>query len=365
MINKIFPNFLIVALLIISTMTGCGRIELNAKTVELELGEEPSNNVLDYVDVLQGDSEKISESAMLDTTDVNKMAIGRYEAKVIYGQDIIIVPVEVIDTTAPVIEIINKELPDQIEITAEDVAKAIDYGDTFLIFVDEEGQEQKNVITEVGMKVIVKAVDESGNETIREVMPDIVIKDTEFTPRDKHVYNSADADKNLLLQFLNDELPIINYIESGEKKTVYYSQLDGGYDYFYIVDMDGDGKKEFCIFITAENLIIKYNEQKECFEVWLRTRIQEKPIGDGKAYAIDAHTDTRYSYYEYDENGNLIVEKYYSIGRIYDEDSDEGNMQYLIGTEVVSKEEWEKETAYLFDMMESAPPALTYDDLLK
>lgn len=40
-------------------------------------------------------------------------------------------------------------------------------------------------------------------------------------------------------------------------------------------------------------------------------------------------------------------------------------MQYLIGTKVVSKEEWEEETAYLFDMMEAAPSALTYDDLLK
>lgn len=188
---------------------------------------------------------------------------------------------------------------------------------------------------------------------------------TEFTPRDKHIYNSTDADKNLLLQFLNDEIPIINYIESGEKKTVYYSELDSGYDYFYIVDMDGDGKKEFCIFITAETLIIKYNEQKESFEVWLRTRIQEKPIGNGKTYAIDSHTDTGYSYYEYDENGELIEEKYYSIGRIYDENNDEGTMQYLIGTKVVSKEEWEEETAYLFDMMEAAPSALTYDDLLK
>ena len=31
----------------------------------------------------------------------------------------------------------------------------------------------------------------------------------EITPRDKHIYNSTDADKNLLLQFLNDEIPII------------------------------------------------------------------------------------------------------------------------------------------------------------
>ncbi len=33
----------------------------------------------------------------------------------------------------------------------------------------------------------------------------------EITPRDKHIYNLTDADKNLLLQFLNDEIPIINY----------------------------------------------------------------------------------------------------------------------------------------------------------
>jgi hypothetical protein len=192
--------------------------------------------------------------------------------------------------------------------------------------------------------------------------------DTIFTPRERHVYNANDTDKNLLLQFLNDEVPIINYEEEG--KIVYFSDLDtdgiGPLDRkrYHIVDMDGDGRQDFCFTYPASRDVIRYNEKMECFELWLSELNKQFPIGNKQMYFAMFNTITIYSYLRYDEFANLLEERVYSVREDYDKEKDEHYTVYEIDFEPVSESEWKEATAYFFELKESAPEALSYQDLL-
>lgn len=199
----------------------------------------------------------------------------------------------------------------------------------------------------------------------------------EVQARERHVYNTSNPDKNLFLQFLHDEIPIIHYpygwIE-GETiyKTLYFSEIKdefGSFPEFYMVDMDGDGRQEYCFGVPALLNTIKYNEELGCFEIWLQERNQQKPIGNGQMYSKDFHTDTGYGYYLYDENANLIEYKLYTITPMSDGNGGE-YIKYSIWDEekgifnVVTEEAWNEETEFLFKLIDDAPKPMSYEELL-
>ena len=199
---------------------------------------------------------------------------------------------------------------------------------------------------------------------------------TDFELRERNEYNKNDYDKNLLLQFLHDEIPIINYQQEG--RTVYFSDLRNDspisyipedtlgsvFDYFYIVDMDGDKKPEFAFCPPGGRDLIKYNEEIGCFELWLSETYHHYPIGDGQIYVILPTQPMVYVYEKYDEYANLIDSKVFSIGEEYSKEKNESYMVYEIDSIPVSENEWYNETAYLFELIENAPKALQYQDLL-
>lgn len=223
--------------------------------------------------------------------------------------------------------------------------------------IDESGNELGYVMTEGGMTVTLKAVDKYDNEAIKTIKLNIIPQDTEFEPRERHTYNASDPDKNLFLQFINDEIPLINYEGKG---VVYYSELNAYEDIYCIVDMDGDGKNEFCFNTVVTNNVIKYNEEKQCFEIWTQTGFHVRPIGNGKMYELPQHIDFIYTEYYYDRKGKLLKGRSYAMWR-YNEDK----IKYEIAGREVSKEEWEKATAEYFEAIENAPPTLTYEQLLE
>ena len=62
-------------------IAGCSKVELAQSTVTLELGDELSENVADY---LQNPDEKILKGASLDLSAVDETKVGSYNAAVAY-----------------------------------------------------------------------------------------------------------------------------------------------------------------------------------------------------------------------------------------------------------------------------------------
>ena len=186
-------------------------------------------------------------------------------------------------------------------------------------------------------------------------------------PKERHTYNAEDSDKNLFLQFLHDEIPIVDYMYEGN--IAYYSDIrsigDTDFKQFYIVDMTGNGKMDFCFFDTGVREIIVYDEQREVFTVWLTMRSQQYPLGNGKTFSIDEHMELKYGYQVYDEHVGLIAEHLYmqEIGVeptnyrhwIFSQEAD--------NFEPVSENEWNEAIAFLFELIENKPEPLSFSEL--
>ena len=82
----------------VAGIAGCSKMELAQSSVTLELGDELSENVADY---LQNPDEKILKDASLDLSAVDETKVGSYNAAVAYDGKNYPFTVEVKDTTSP------------------------------------------------------------------------------------------------------------------------------------------------------------------------------------------------------------------------------------------------------------------------
>jgi len=182
-------------------------------------------------------------------------------------------------------------------------------------------------------------------------------------PRERHEYNKHNPDKNLFLQYLNDEIPLV--FDAAGNKAHYFSygsdDAETSEMRFYIVDMDGDGKPEFCYRYHSSFDIIRYNEEKSYFELWFSGRQQCTPLGNGKIHehfsSANMFAD---SYQTYDNAGNLIESITLSRGVRPPSVEDYFAIDYVDVTE----EEWSAADARMRKLFENAPKALSYQELL-
>ena len=100
--NTSYKNkqFVLLGMTVLSVagIAGCSKVELAQSTVTLELGDELSENVADY---LQNPDEKILKGASLDLSAVDETKVGSYNAAVAYDGKNYPFTVEVKDTTSP------------------------------------------------------------------------------------------------------------------------------------------------------------------------------------------------------------------------------------------------------------------------
>jgi len=178
----------------------------------------------------------------------------------------------------------------------------------------------------------------------------------------RHEYNSNDPNKNLFLQFLHDEIPVTNYGE--DNKALFFSDIDSAKiekedKRFFIVDMDGDGKPELCYLYPAMLDIVRYNEETECFELWLSEGQHQRPLGEGQMWEhtslMSAFVD---SYFLYDEHANLLKSISYGMGA-----KDLDTNYYQIDGVDVTEGEWRTASAWLLKLIENAPEPLSLNEL--
>ncbi len=97
--------FLLTFVMMMAGMTGCGAKELAlvSDRVEVELGSELDTTVTKYVDL----GETAAADVSVDFSAVDVLAVGSYTATVISGDQTAEFEVDVVDTTAPAVEVLE------------------------------------------------------------------------------------------------------------------------------------------------------------------------------------------------------------------------------------------------------------------
>ena len=189
---------LVVSVFLIALLTGCGifysRVhvkteyhsmlpsenevlkELNMKTdIRLEVKQEIPNDKGYYLDA----AESVLNEVTLDFSGVDNQKLGRYEIKGKYKNQNFVIPVEVADTTAPIITAEHNDYIFYIEAT-DTVQTVLDYTNISVSDNYDEGLSVEEWITELPssegtVTYTVKAKDSSGNEASFDVVIHYVI----------------------------------------------------------------------------------------------------------------------------------------------------------------------------------------------
>ena len=160
---KIFAIFSIA----IFSLTGCGaKISQTADTLTVEAGSELNFHPMDCF--TSSDAEAFNDF-VIDSSKVKTDAVGTYEIKVAYKDDVYTISVDVVDTTAPVIES-KSEIPtvnvgDTIK--AENYVDIEDLSDCKIFFSENQSEELICTADNTMQKIVVE--DASGNKSEIEV----------------------------------------------------------------------------------------------------------------------------------------------------------------------------------------------------
>lgn len=368
--KKNFLNTLFIFVIFVN-MQGCGNVQLSEKEVRIELGDIPSENVSDYIYVDLKYEEKVEKEAMLDLSDVDVSTIGDYQAVVTYKEQKIVVPVIVEDTTPPLINSADITFNEGDQVRDFELVETKDLSRVTL-HMDVDGKIQDSVILYPGITLTITAIDDYGNETTTEIIPNVieaeekgrangrrvvdwkkyppeeicfvneeiysVIKDaysnveweSKFETGDLTVYEFY---KEKFRKLLANEKPYYDKEEGRElflkdyhyMQSVYERQDIQGVD-FYFFDMDEDGKPELGITTVNFILFIKYDEKNDRFLLWKKYESTYYEIHGSRTVRYDGiglASCLTYVFYKLDKNGNeeytvVFVTQFYFDEKIND-----------------------------------------------
>ena len=351
---------------------GCGKVQLSEKEVKIELGSEPSQNISDYIDT---DEEKVLNEAELDISGIDTMSVGEYQAVITYKREQIIIPVNVVDTTPPVITAKKVEFREGEEVTAEDLVYVVDFSPVSLQIISNiSGKELDFIKLYPRQNITVKAVDSYHNESILEFVPDVIMNKEEIGVPLNRIYNDESDFPHEKMEFVSDEvyeeikqlykdidwqneflegnpdefdlykekfkefiLLERNFLnsETGEilsLKDFSPIKVPDGISYtldmqnyeYYFFDMDGDGGWELCIPETGFLAIFKYDKNNDCIILWKEINSTWFYLGGSQRIIW---TDGRENHFrKLDETG----ETEYEVGFRWRDF--ESGMVYLVGT---------------------------------
>ncbi|MBD5541713.1 MAG: hypothetical protein HDR00_11095 [Lachnospiraceae bacterium] len=406
-----------------AVLTACGYTAISAKVIQIELGEELSMNVLDYVNVKPELTEKIQNRAELDISEVDTMCVGEYNVKVKYKGDEIVIPVSVVDTTPPTVLPKKVEFKSGDRVFADDLVEVVDFSDVTLSILSRYDNEKELdfVILKQGQTIKLKAVDVYGNETFVEITPEITeVREEENIDRSydsfldfpytemgfanddayefiKNAYASVnwyteyelgdltqyDIYKEKYKEFLNNSTPFLNQEAGREMYINDFSSIkiyDGKtflydkdfYDYYYF-DMDKDGAPELCISGGDFISIFKYDINQEKILLW--KQIEPSYYSLNGSGAIRWENGSGNVFYSLDENGAEVCSVFFMIRGTYNEESEQSETVYLVSLPKYAEElknEYEEniicqgyydkgQSVYYFRVTESQYDELTED----
>lgn len=300
-------------------LSACEHTSVSAKHIVLELGDSLPQSVSDYLFLEEKNEEEIQKNASLDLSNVDHMTVGEYEAIVIYKNQQIIVPVSVVDTTPPEILVKDNQFQEGAEVKVDDLIEAVDFSDTELSLIPNSDWVNTDIIIlRPDMRLKVRAIDTYGNESIKEIIPNVISEgekvgvpkqriysnwldfsyesmnyiDDDIYEDIKSAYNNIEwysgykkgnAYQFEFLRIKFKELLLLERTftdpESGEKLTLKDfppietpDGIQATYDMesyqYYFFDMDGDGAQELCIPEISFLSIFKYNKEQDEIVLW-------------------------------------------------------------------------------------------------
>lgn len=394
---------------------GCGQISILPKQVRLELGEEVSSNVSDYVYIESQMQERVRNNAKLDVSRIDNMTVGEYEARIYYKGNEIISSVIVSDTIPPEIFLKENEFTAGDIVSANDLAEVKDFSDVTLKILYRYPDGEELVIDSVNLvsgKIIeLKAVDEYGNETITKTIPIIREQACEKVNHEDRSYDSF-LDFPYGMTYVDEEA--YQYIQGIYKDIDWYSEFETGdleqYDFYkekykalidsqepffnpetetemylnafesfgdlrdtvnyYLFDVDRDSAPEICLQSEKYIAVFKYDINQEQFFLW-------KNIEQGH-YAINGSMAMRWDdgsgavFYNLDEEGKESCSVSFMIRSAYNAIIGPRYLVSLPRYAEAAKNEYDKnileqgyydrgQSIYYFRVTESQYNALTED----
>lgn len=352
---------------------GCGELDISIKNVKIELGGTVSENILDYISVEGREQDKVVSDAELDTSKIDPMAVGEYQAVIRYEGREIAVPVIVEDTTPPTIRAADTTFVEGDQVRVDEVAKADDLsGVESLKQVKEEDQKTSAIIIDADKPIIVEAVDSYGNKTVKEICPN-VIKDDGNLPRGrrfisffcfpyfednfvnedvytdiKEAYSdmewssefergnvgSYDSYKEIFRGLVDNKR---NYYNPRTGKNLFLKDYLGTEDYsdfpelkFYFFDMDQDGYPELCLKDMRFLLIFKYDSEQDRVLLW--TNYMENSYFSlmGSRTVLYDRFETSQTFYKLDEYGRIIYSVSFEERSYGKEEEEETQIAYFV-----------------------------------
>lgn len=359
-------------------MQGCGNVQLSEKEVRIELGNSPSENISDYMNIDSKYVEKLEKEAILDLSGVEASTVGIYQAVITYKGQKIVVPVIVEDTTPPTIDLANITFIEGDQLKDFELVEISDQSRVTL-HMEVDGKIQDSIVLYPGIKLMMTAIDDYGNETTTEIIPNVIeAEDKEmangrrvvdwnkyppekicFVNEDiysmiKNVYSNVEWEskfeigdlanfefyKGKFRELLTNEKPYYDEEEGRElflkdyhyMQRVYENQDTGDVD-FYFFDMDEDGKPELGITTVHFILIIKYDEENDRFLLWKKYESTYYEIHGSRTVRYDGiglASCLTYVFYKLDKNGNEEYRVVFVTQAYFDEEIDDFKEVYLM-----------------------------------
>lgn len=357
-------------------LQGCGKVELLAKSVEIELGSDASTDILDYIDVTQGNSQQFISNATLELSEIDSMTVGEYHAIVTYKEQEIMIPVNVVDTTPPVVHMKDTVFIEGDQVEASDLVEVYDLSKVSYTCSNDDYKNANILILYPNAVITIEAVDEFGNISTTEISP-TVIKDDGNLPRgrrfvyfskfpyyeednyvDENVFamlkeeyskldwqcefemgdlNEYDFYKGKYRELITNQKPFYDCETKEELFLKDYSMFKipdtDSYDSamemykYYLFDMDQDNMPELCIKGMICIAIFKYNKDDDSFLMW-------KAYKQTSYYGLLGSRTTYFqnpvlasgeenTFYKLDKNGKEIYMVTFKIGYYFDSQTDD------------------------------------------
>ena len=363
--KKVFYIPMIFTMLMI--MQGCGSIQLSAKEVQIELGSEAPEEIVDYVSVEDKYREEFERNAVLDLSGIDAHNVGEYQAIVAYEGKEAAIPVIVEDTTPPEIwlkdtcfregdEVYDREMVYTIDMSDVDIYVSVDgkrYGESFIVYPE--------------MMLEVEATDAYGNRAVKEMVPyvreaeekgiaggsriissvyaeEMCYADEEAYQALKKAYGQVEWENEFeagdlktyasyrekFRELVENEKPFYDkktdnwiYLDEYRKKDVYYL--------YYFFDMDSDGVPELGIQNGRMLSFFKYDEDKDQFFLWnewIDYKMNGSRVLRREEFSSGAYE--RYYFCRLDENGNEICTVWFRVWLYLDKEIEDKREVYVI-----------------------------------
>lgn len=270
---------MLMILMTLIILQGCGSFQLSAKEVRIELGSEAPEEIRNYVSVEDKYREEFEQNAFLDLSGIDVHSVGEYQAIVACEGKEVVIPVIVEDTTSPEIWLKDTSFREGDQVRKSEMVYVNDMSDVD-IRVGVDGRHGESFIVYPGMTLEVEATDAYGNRTVKELTPYVREKEEKGIAGGSRMVNFiygeemyyADEEAYMALKEAYGQVEWENEFETGDlktygsyrekfrelienekpfydKKTREWIYLDeyrkkDFYYFYYFFDMDSDGVPE-------------------------------------------------------------------------------------------------------------------------